>query len=610
MRHFFKIIRPTLLFYAFIFLLQLIFYFVSPSFYVSNPKELIVPTFIIWAFVKYFSIVVGLYCIWAIALGLWNHWNTYRKVSDKTTQLPSYSLAISQFSAMLFIIVWQIPGLLNNYPGTRDIPIAITYTILSLVFILFSIIAIKKFLQVFSFKQSFFRWGTILAAPILTTLMLLTPSQLNLEHSQTISSRDPNILLLGFDAIDGKTSSGILQKHAQKWGGVVFKQAYTPLPLTHPAWNSILTGLYPKNHQVRYFFNSPYKNEHSDQYLAKILKKRNYQTLLAFDQPETSHFDHEHGFDAAMLSTIGWEAHLQAMVLNHFIFPALWLNNRFVASLSGDRFNYANIFNYDVNRFVNTTFSKLNQNSQSAKFLAFHSCFLHTPVKLHRYELSQISQYWKLSPKDFSFRKWPASSTGYTTTPKDWINPYFLRRQSLLTFLDQLLTELGKKDYYKSSLVTLLSDHGERFVKNKEIYGGVHGVDVKTDLQINVMMGFFSQKIKSQDVISKPTSLIDVTPTVLSFLDIDLSQYQFDGLPLLDSHAIALDIPNRPIWIESMGYLDDTGEDVEFPQIGVQTLQKSLHYDPNGSVTIGKDYYERIIPKKVIKDVSEEAPET
>ncbi len=609
MKKILKMIKPALLFYVAVFILQLTFYFVSPSFYVSNPKELVIPSFIILAFVKYFSLVVALYLLWSVLIGLWNHWMSHIGIKDTDSVLPSYSLLFTQFAGMLLVIGWQIPGLLNNYPGTRQVPLALSYALLLLIAIIGSFFSLKKFFKSFDWTQALLRWASISSLPILLTLIFLSPAKLNLPASKAAKNAMPHVLLLGFDAIDGESSSTLLQLHSQKWGGVVFNEAYTPLPLTHPSWNSILTGLYPKHHQVRYFFDSPYKSQYADQYLAKILKEKNYGTLLAFDQPETSHFNQKHGFDDVMLKKIGWEAHLQAMILNHFIFPGLWLNNRFAAPLTGDRFNYANIFNYDASRFINKTFSKLEAKDSQSKFLALHSCFLHTPVKLRHHEIKQIPQYWKLSPKDFSFHKWPSAGEGYVPTPKEWINPYFLRRQALLNFLDQFLSELGKKDYYKNSLVVFVSDHGERFVKDKEIYGGVHGVDVKTKLQIHVMMSFFHQNIKPQ-TSKTPTSLIDVAPTVLAFLDITDPKYHFDGLALLDNLSQVTDLPERPIWIESMGYLDDTEEAVEFPQIGVQTLQKSLKYHPNGSVTIGEDYYERIIPKKVIKDITQQNPGT
>src|SRR5262249_13983143 len=161
-------------------------------------------------------------------------------------------------------------------------------------------------------------------------LSITKPTKLNLPNAKNNSTEMPDVILLGFDALDGDTGNRVIEEKIQGWGGRIYSNAYTPLPLTNPAWNSILTGLYPEHHRVRFFFDSPQESLHPDLYLATQLKSaENYTTFFASDQPETSYFTEKQGFENFIFAKIGWQAHLSGMILNHFIFPALWLNNSF-----------------------------------------------------------------------------------------------------------------------------------------------------------------------------------------------------------------------------------------------------------------------------------------
>src|SRR5262249_24651550 len=140
---------------------------------------------------------------------------------------------------------------------------------------------------------------------------LMRPAELNLPAAPPASVADhPPVLLLGFDALDGDSGNAVLSKSLQGMGARIYTNAFTPLPLTHPAWNSILSGLYPQNHRVRFFFGSPQTPLHPELYLPLRLKNEaGYRTLFASDQPETSFFTADQGFDASVMGSIGWKAH-------------------------------------------------------------------------------------------------------------------------------------------------------------------------------------------------------------------------------------------------------------------------------------------------------------
>lgn len=605
-----KIIKISLFLYLALYLIQLGFYVFAPSFYISSPDQLDIPKFIIGAFVKYFTLTFILYIFWALILGGWNalllKFNRPRW-EHKHPNLSYWALTFAQFFGVALYLGYLYPAVLNNYPGLRSLPLIFSYGLLA------TSLGLAAFYFLRYRTQALSRGVAQIILSLLFPILILTglngSESLNIQFATADKSvSHPYILLLGLDALDGDTGNGFLEKKLEDKKAVLYRNAFTTLPLTHPAWNSILTGLYPEGHGVRYFFDSPLTSEHPLLFLPNLLKnKGGYQSLFASDQPETSYFTKEKGFDAVVIKNIGWEAHMVAMILNHFVFPALWLNNRWVDRIAPDYFNHASIFNFDLNRFTNRSFEKLNQMGNGPKFMAFHTCYLHTPVRLNRQELKQIPRYWTLAPKDFSFEKWPKPGKPQKDTPTNWINPYYLRRTSVVGFLDNLLQELKDKKYLDLSTVVLLSDHGERFVKGREIYGGVHGVDLETREQTNVVLAFLDPNLEKFHTENQPVSLIDIAPTIAFNLGIDLKDFPFDGVPLLNKQGQPKRVGIRPIWIESMGYINDAEEKVKFPQIPVKTLEQSLEYGENGTVMIGADYYARILEKKEREDFSKKA---
>ncbi len=603
---YFKSVKAALVFYLILFIVQLSLYFAAPSFYISAPEHQNIPLFIKVGFLESFGSILLLYLIWAFLLGSWNALilNLGRKTSLDFNRRETVALLTMQFLLTFLWFTQQFPMALHSYPLFRNIPLAASYLLLTAGTVLAAYYFAKHFSS--SWKIAMIRLGVAVALPLILLFLISRPTELKFPSARNLETGAlPDVLLLGFDALDGDSGNGVLKKFLEKDGGVLFTNAFTPLPLTHPAWHSILSGLYPKNHGVRYFFDSPLQGRHPELFLTKRLKEEaNFRTIFTGDQPVTSYFGDEHHFDESMVSFIGWKAHKMGMMLNHFAFVALWLNNPWVEALSGRSYNYSNLYNFDVNRFFNRSLEKLSQQEEGPTFLALHSCYLHTPVHLQKEEIQRIYNYLLKSPEQFTFRKWPKPGDPQSDTPPDWINPYFVRRRSALNFLARLVEELGEKGYLAENLVMVLSDHGERFIQDREIYGGVHGVDLQTREQNNVMWGIFGPGLDKFQILESPVSLIDVTPTMLSMLGLDLWGRPYDGIPLLDADGRLLPIPERPIWIESMGYIDDSQEKVKFPQIAVKTLEESLIYEADGGVTIGQDYYQRVISKKHHADFS------
>lgn len=78
--------------------------------------------------------------------------------------------------------------------------------------------------------------------------------------------------------------------------GIVFFNAYSPVPITLPAHASILTGLYPQSHGVH--DNNIFNLRNSVETLAEVLKKYNYQTAAFVSSIILNHqYGLNQGFD-------------------------------------------------------------------------------------------------------------------------------------------------------------------------------------------------------------------------------------------------------------------------------------------------------------------------
>ena len=595
--------KSALAFFAALFALQTLLFFFSPTFYLGSAHQTGIPGFIKLSFVKHFGFFLALYLAVGLVAGMLNALLLRLAFPDgEVRQSTRILLLLAQFSLLLLAASWQYPTLVGFLPVLESLAIGGFYLaalgLAGLAFLFAFLSARPRGLR------SALVLSSAAALPALLHLPALSPDRLDLPKARAATAA-PSILLLGFDAIDGDHGHKALGQAVNELGlsARFFLNAFTPLPATHPAWNSILSGSYPEHHGVRFFFSSPLQPIEPWLYLPKQLKPAGYYSIFASDQPETSYFDAGQGFDQAAVGAVGWEAHLRGFLLNHFLFPALWLNNGLADLWLAGTWNSPTLFNYDPARFFNQAFRTLNRAPPGPLLLALHSCHLHTPIRLTREELSGIENVNRLAVRDFTYWRWSKPGDPLQRTPAGWHNPYFLRLPHTSAFLRSLAAELKAEGYFDSHLVVFLSDHGERFVPGYEVYGGIHGIDLETRGQSNVMMALFAPGFSGFEETFDPAGLIDLAPTLLTLLDQPAELKDYDGAPLLDSTGNFLKPPPRPLKAESMGLIEKSAWAGKFPQIPVEELEANLLYDPLGPVTVGPNYYQAILKRKEFADL-------
>lgn len=609
MKRFLTSFTAALLFAILLFGLQCLLFFYAPSFYLPSLRQLALPDFIVrdvaWRLAK----IAGLYLAWAGFLGALNAalvgWTSRRLTARPEGNRDSFGafffLAAAQTVFLYEWTAWHYPSILGFLPMFWEQSLIGSFVQISALGTLFLLLAFAM-LRPRGLRTAV-ALGLAAALPALLHAPLVGDSSLHLPPANAAATGQPRVLILGFDALDGDSGNAALAQAAAGLGGRIFTQAFTPLPATHPAWNSILSGAYPERHGVRFFFDSPLPNTMEALTLQRRLQTRHGgHSLFASDQPETSYFTSAQGFSESVAPEIGWKAHLNAALLNHFVFPALWLNNAGIEALRGFSLNSPSLFNYDAPRFFNFSFRKFTNLPEGPTLLALHTCHLHSPIRLNRRELAGIEAWLKLRPKDFSFWRWSKPGDPLSRTPEGWHNPYFLRRPGTQRLLTDLVGELKAKGWFAGHRIAFLSDHGERFVDGYEIYGGIHGIDLKGREQNNVVFGIFDPRWKELSEVETPVSLVDVAPTLISLFGGKTEGY--DGAPLFDAQARELPPPSRPLRSESMGLIAPEAWAGSFPQIPAAELESQLNYRSDGSVGVSAEYYRLIMERKEFADLS------
>ena len=276
--------------------------------------------------------------------------------------------------------------------------------------------------------------------------------------------------------------------------GVLFEETVTPVPLTLPAHASILTGFYPVEHGAR--DNGYYKLPKGFQTLPKVLNEAGYYTAAFVSSSVlNAHYGLDQGFDLYV-------------------------------DLSSPSKRTSIFYNLEIsaNEVTEDAISLLNNDLKKPFFLWVHYFDPHAPYQPPEPYLSNYN------------------------------NPY----DGEVAFVDNqigiLINELKKRGLKKNTLVILTSDHGEGLGEHNERR---HGLFLyHTTLKVPLIMS--GPGLPDGKRIKSLASLLDITPTLLSYLGID-SELEYSGIDLMP--VIKKEIPDssRAVYIETVAPADMMG---------------------------------------------------
>lgn len=435
------------------------------------------------------------------------------------------------------------------------------------------------------------------------------------------NNSQPNIIFIGLDSLrpdfvgyfgrkDIKTPN-IDQFLAQS---TIFTNAYTPLARTFPSWISILTAKYPKNSGARNNLIDPTLIFSNDT-IAKRFQRAGYETIYATDEKRFSNITASYGFD----QIIGPE-----MGVNDFVLGGLSdlpLTNLLI-NLPISRFlfpyNYGNraaAITYKPDVFLRLVKLGLGKRSDKPLFFAIHLCLSHWP-----YTWANKQQYVNALLPDM----------------------YHRGIEGVDEQLGKLMQILKQDGLLQNALVVLLSDHGttlgllgDRFISQEHYLGDPeelkvlnisrlsntseysvdfahdysistaygYGSDILSLIQNHSVLAFRSFNLKREipkQVVKYPVSLIDISPTVLDYLQLKPLE-KVDGISLKAyfSGRIANRTSRRALFMET----GDSLSEIETDHIYVEKVLKKeigiYQIDPkNGLLSMSPKAEDSLIKNK------------
>lgn len=324
------------------------------------------------------------------------------------------------------------------------------------------------------------------------------------------SFKDSNIILVGIDTCrqDHMSCFGYeldttpnLNAFAQDC--VLFTNAISQSPWTLPSFASIFTSTYPTVHRAR----------------GKAEGDKFYPIIDSLKS------------GVEILSSSGFKT--KAYINGPYLAPAFGLSKGF------DDYDYAHGSNAKIRRSdetVNRALEWIKENSEEQFFLFLHFFDPHLnydPPKRSLQRLMKLAGFeYRGTLKSPFFQLKEVRNNELLLSEEDWKFIQFLY-DAEISAVDESCGELFRflkaNGLYDKSIVVVLSDHGEEFLD----HGGFEHGHTLYDELINIpLMIKMPSSIRAGEIISHQVRLIDIMPTLLEILDMDIPE-SFQGESLL-----------------------------------------------------------------------------
>lgn len=418
------------------------------------------------------------------------------------------------------------------------------------------------------------------------------------KASPWAGSSQPNILVIGIDSLRPDEtgyfgSDGQLTPYIDEFlqHSAVYRDAYTPYARTFPAWLSILTGQEPVNHKGRFnLIDHSYLDP--TETVAWWMKEQGYRTVYGFDERRFNNIDASFGFDemvgpkpSAMGFVLGQYDHpminlLTNTAIGKYLFPEMYLNR-------------GRAGNYDPERYNQALLDAITADTSKPVFLTAHFLLPHFPWFSR--DIEELER--------FDIPEEPADKFAYQ---------YRMMLKQVDRQVGQFMEQLRVAGVLDNAQVILLSDHGDGFKFDKDIYPPArddfpfeietntrgHATNILNLGQYHVILAgrsYGNEVFKPGDVEGN-ASLMDVVPTILDLLDSPIESKSVDGLSLLSSSREERD--RRDLFLES-GFktLSVTADDMTEEKLLREGI-KAYTVNDDGKLVVRDVWYNPIIRSK------------
>lgn len=322
---------------------------------------------------------------------------------------------------------------------------------------------------------------------------------------QDRENNEPNVILISLDTLRAdhlgcygypKNTSPNIDLLAQE--GALFSQTFAHAPGTYPSHWSIMTALFPNNHYYYYHLDHFYNP--SLLTLADFLREEGYAT---------SAFTGGAGVSARLGFSQGFDS--------YFEYKGSGVEQESLEDLY-------------------TKTQKWLQACKNRKFFLFlHTYEIHDPYippDEFRQKISEEKLKWNKAQLQRIFN-WPRGRFKHLNE-KERDNLVVLYdgeiRYTDERLIKPLVGYLKEAGLYDQTMIILTSDHGEEFYEHK---GWGHSTSLYNELlNVPLIIKFPHAKYRSQK-ISQIVRSVDIVPTIMDTLDIQVSGYEFDGESLV-----------------------------------------------------------------------------
>ncbi len=428
----------------------------------------------------------------------------------------------------------------------------------------------------------------------------------------------PNVLIVSFDALrpDHLKTFGYERDTApalSRWlerSARIYDSAFTTLPRTWPAWNSILTGTEPLVHGKRESLPAPWSSRPRVPMITDVLKEAGYHTRFMTDDSRFSYMLPEHNFDVIEQPPVGIRAFALSRYQPYFRVFFTFLNG----PLSGwrlvptYRYNQAFGITWRPEAFAEHVADNIAEAAEHDRFfMAVHACMLHSPAdRPWPYHLLYGMGDYRGGNR-FKYR-----STGSSLADGADVDSARLERMERkaeanaqninlydagiamvdLTWrrIERALDEGGLWD---NTLVLVISDHGEDFLEEGLRYryrGPNHGYHPWGIGQQHVLLAAAGPGF-DPGRSGELRSLLDVSPTIARYLGLD---FPAQGLPLQD------ELGGRRVLFGETGVSEKSYWDKRHKDYPFDKVYKRYRLDPETLRVYQDEDYDR--PTAVAKD--------
>jgi arylsulfatase A-like enzyme len=275
---------------------------------------------------------------------------------------------------------------------------------------------------------------------------------------------------------------------------LLFKQVVAQAPYTISSHMSMLTSLYPSFHKVNLIRESTMNPKINT--LAEFLYNNGYRTWAIVGGGQMS---------SAYGLSEGFESYTE------FTSP-----------------------HRDVGRKIQEIISFIEEEKNNNFFIFFHSYKPHAPYHpLPPYDTMFNPDY--SGPISGSIEQIEAINSGQIEVTPDDLEHLIALYDGDIREMDDQIVELfdflKREGLDRRTLVIFTSDHGEEFGEHGKY--GVHSHTVYDELLLVPLIFYFPEKLPKGAVCDAQVQLVDIMPTILDLIGIDLKEIHIHGESLL-----------------------------------------------------------------------------